>query len=162
VSRDGVEVLRPAEQRHLPSPAREQATDDRAERARARYQHGSFGRGHRRTIRARPGHDKVSELTRGPRISYVPGVIQADRRKALFLDLVQIASLSRRGLAISERLAGEMEVLGGSVSFDDAGAAVGGEVGNLVARIPGTADAPAMLLCAHMDTVEPGAGVKPI
>jgi tripeptide aminopeptidase len=89
-------------------------------------------------------------------------VIQADRLKALFLELVQIDSLSRRELAISERLAGEMEVLGGGVSFDDAGVAVGGEVGNLVARIPGTADAPAMLLCAHMDTVEPGAGVKPV
>jgi tripeptide aminopeptidase len=101
-------------------------------------------------------------LTASPGISYVPNVIQADRLKTLFLELVQIDSLSRREGAIARRLASEMEGLGGAVSFDRAGDAVGGEVGNLVARIPGTAGAPAMLLCAHMDTVEPGAGVKPV
>ncbi len=89
-------------------------------------------------------------------------VIQADRLKTLFLELVQIDSLSRREGAISRRLADEMAALGGTAAFDRAGDAVGGEVGNLIARIPGTADAPAMLLCAHMDTVEPGAGVKPV
>jgi tripeptide aminopeptidase len=101
-------------------------------------------------------------LTASPAIAYVPGVIDADRLKTLFLELVQIDSLSRREGAISRRLASEMEALGGTVDFDRAGDAVGGEVGNLVARIAGTADAPAMLLCAHMDTVEPGAGVKPV
>lgn len=89
-------------------------------------------------------------------------MIQADRLKALFLELVKIDSLSRREGAIAERLAREMRDLGGTVTFDRAADAVGGEVGNLVARIPGTADAPPMLLCAHMDTVEPGAGVKPV
>jgi tripeptide aminopeptidase len=101
-------------------------------------------------------------LTGAARISYRPAVIQADRLQTLFLELVQIDSLSRREGAISRRLAAEMQALGASVKFDGAAEAVGGEVGNLIARIPGTADAPPMLLCAHMDTVEPGAGVKPI
>src|SRR5436189_189916 len=52
--------------------------------------------------------------------------------------------------------------LGAEGSFDGAGAALGGETGNLIAHLPGTADAPALLLCAHMDTVVPGEGVKPI
>lgn len=89
-------------------------------------------------------------------------MIDAARLKTLFLELVQIDSLSRREGAIARRLDDELRTLGGTVRFDEAATAVGGEVGNLVARIPGTVDAPAMLLCAHMDTVEPGAGVKPV
>lgn len=88
--------------------------------------------------------------------------IDPERLKAYFLELVQIDSLSRREGAIARRLAADLEALGATVEFDDAGTAVGGEVGNLIAHVPGTVDAPAMLLCAHMDTVEPGIGVKPV
>src|SRR5437667_230666 len=63
---------------------------------------------------------------------------------------------------IAARLARELGALGAQVSFDDAGVELGGETGNLIAQVPGTADAPALLLCAHMDTVVPGEGVKPI
>ena len=35
-------------------------------------------------------------------------------------------------------------------------------MGNLIAHVPGTDDAAPLLLCAHMDTVEPGIGVRPI
>jgi len=89
-------------------------------------------------------------------------VIQAERLKSLFLDLVQIDSLSRREGQIAERLARELKDLGASVVFDRAHEAVGGEVGNLIARVPGTVDARPLLLCAHMDTVEPGIGVCPV
>jgi tripeptide aminopeptidase len=89
-------------------------------------------------------------------------VIQAPRLQRLFLELVQIDSLSRREGRIAERLAREMRELGADVVFDDAAKAVGGEVGNLIAHVPGSVDAPALLLCAHMDTVEPGTGVKPV
>jgi putative aminopeptidase FrvX len=65
-------------------------------------------------------------------------VIQVDRLKALFLELVQIDSLSRREGRIAERLAREMRDLGASVVFDGAHAAIGGEVGNLIARVPWT------------------------
>jgi len=43
------------------------------------------------------------------------------------------------------------------------GEAVGGDTGNVIARFPGTLSAaPPLFLCAHMDTVVPGEGVKPI
>src|SRR5437667_1947801 len=89
-------------------------------------------------------------------------MIQADRLQALFLELVAIDSLSRREGRIAERLAHELRELGAEAEFDDAGQHVGGETGNLIGRLPGTTGAPALLLCAHMDTVEPGAGVRPI
>ena len=89
-------------------------------------------------------------------------MIQAERLKALFLELVQIDSLSRREGRIAARLARELGDLGAEVSFDQAGVALGGEVGNLIAHVPGTVDAPPLLLCAHMDTVEPGEGVRPV
>lgn len=88
--------------------------------------------------------------------------IREDRLRELFLDLVRIDSLSRREGAIAQRLAAELLTLGASVEFDEAGVAVGGEVGNLIAHLHGTTAAEPLLLCAHMDTVEPGAGVQPI
>jgi tripeptide aminopeptidase len=51
---------------------------------------------------------------------------------------------------------------GADVRVDDAGRAVGGNSGNVIARLPATGSSAApLLLCAHMDTVTPGAGVKP-
>jgi tripeptide aminopeptidase len=88
--------------------------------------------------------------------------IREDRLRDLFLDLVRIDSLSRREGAIAQRLTAELLKLGASVEFDDAGVAVDGEVGNLIAHLHGTAPGEPLLLCAHMDTVEPGAGVCPV
>ena len=98
----------------------------------------------------------------GNPISYVTGVIQTERLKALFLELVRIDSLSRREGRIAERLRTELAALGAEVEVDDAGAAVGGETGNVIAHVPGTGPGEPLLLCAHMDTVEPGVGVKPV
>jgi tripeptide aminopeptidase len=89
-------------------------------------------------------------------------MIQPDRLRAHFLELVQIDSLSRKEGRIAEKLAGDLRTIGAEVRFDAAGAAVGGETGNLIAHVPGTVEAPALLLCAHMDTVTPGEGVKPV
>jgi tripeptide aminopeptidase len=90
-------------------------------------------------------------------------MIAATRLKALLLELVQIDSLSRKERQVALRLQREMEELGASVSFDDAGEKVGGDTGNLIARVPGTVpQAPPLLLCAHMDTVVPGEGVRPV
>jgi tripeptide aminopeptidase len=89
-------------------------------------------------------------------------MIQADRVRDTLLELVQIDSLSKREGRIAARLADELRGLDAEVEFDDAGTRVGGEVGNLIAHVAGTTDAPPLLLCAHMDTVEPGVGVKPV
>jgi tripeptide aminopeptidase len=86
-----------------------------------------------------------------------------DRLKNLFLELVQIDSLSRREHDVALRLQREVERAGASCSFDNAGEKVGGNSGNLIAKIPGNAaGALPFLLAAHMDTVAPGEGVKPI
>jgi tripeptide aminopeptidase len=89
-------------------------------------------------------------------------VIEPARLQSLFLELVQIDSLSRREGRIAERLTRELRELGAEVRFDDAGRAVDGEVGNLIAHVAGSAPTPPFLLCAHMDTVVPGEGVRPI
>src|SRR4030095_372268 len=78
------------------------------------------------------------------------------------LALVQIDSLSKCEGRIAERLPREPRARGAGGGVDAARAHVGGEVGNLSAHVPGTADAAPLLLCAHMDTVEPGIGVKPV
>ncbi len=90
-------------------------------------------------------------------------MIRHERLKALLLELIRIDSLSRREREIALRLKRELESIGGEVRIDDAGEKVGGNVGNLIARIPGTAPAaPPFLLSAHMDTVVPGEGVRPV
>jgi tripeptide aminopeptidase len=109
------------------------------------------------------GHDTrprpVAPRLRG---GHAPTMIQATRLRDSLLELVQIDSVPKHEGAIARRLAAELRDLGAEVEFDDAGTKVGGEVGNLIAHVAGTVDAPPLLLCAHMDTVEPGIGVKPI
>ncbi|MCY4486953.1 MAG: M20/M25/M40 family metallo-hydrolase [Deltaproteobacteria bacterium] len=90
-------------------------------------------------------------------------MIDKTRLTERVLELVRIDSLSRREGAIAARLRELLESLGATVFMDDAGSAVGGEVGNLVAHFDGaTAGAEPMLLSAHMDTVAPGEGVVPV
>ncbi len=90
-------------------------------------------------------------------------MIDKTRLKDRVLELVRIDSLSRKERAIALRLEEILETLGGAVFMDDAGAAVGGEVGNLVAHFDGNvAGVEPMLLSAHMDTVAPGEGVTPV
>jgi tripeptide aminopeptidase len=85
------------------------------------------------------------------------------RLKQLFLEIVQIDSLSRREHEVALRLARELESAGLSWRFDGAAEKVRGNCGNLIAHLDGTgADVTPLLLCAHMDTVVPGEGVKPV
>jgi tripeptide aminopeptidase len=85
------------------------------------------------------------------------------RLKQLFLDIVRIDSLSRRERDVALRLKRELESAGASCRFDDAAEKVHGNVGNLIAHLDGTREGVApLLLCAHMDTVAPGEGVKPV
>lgn len=85
-----------------------------------------------------------------------------ERLIAYFTDLVRIDSHSRREGAIARRLTADLEALGAKVRIDDAGERVGGETGNVIGSIPGTAPGPWLLLSAHMDTVVPGEGVVPV
>ena len=90
-------------------------------------------------------------------------MIDAERLKDEFLDLVCISSLSRREGAIARRLEVILKGMGATVEIDDAGERVGGETGNLLARFPGSAPgAPPFLLSCHMDTVGPAAAIRPV
>src|SRR5438105_15923618 len=89
--------------------------------------------------------------------------INLERVRQYLLDLVRIDSHSREEGRVAARLRADLEALDIEVTVDGAGEAVGGDTGNVIARVHGTVPgAPAILLAAHMDTVVPGKGVKPI
>lgn len=89
-------------------------------------------------------------------------MINTDRLISEFLELIRITSLSKKEGAIARRLCQTLTAMGAEVAVDDAGQKVGGETGNVIARVRGTVpSAPPLLLSAHMDTVMPGENVKP-
>jgi tripeptide aminopeptidase len=113
----------------------------------------------------------------------VTAVGELERRylSGTFAELCRIESPSGRERRCAERVIAELRVLGIDVHEDDAGPRAGSDCGNLLARIPGAADAsgaasgaevsgarpgadgarPSLLLCAHLDTVPALAPVEP-
>ncbi len=82
---------------------------------------------------------------------------------SIFAELCRIDSPSRGERACAERVRAELAAAGVQASEDGAAAAIGGDCGNLLARLPGTrADAPAVLLCAHLDTVPALEPIEPV
>ena len=77
-------------------------------------------------------------------------MINRDRIVKTFTELVQVDSPSGEEEEMAKDLIGRLEALGLSVQRDDYGNIIGGDGG----------DDP-LLLSAHMDTVEPGRGIKP-
>jgi tripeptide aminopeptidase len=78
-------------------------------------------------------------------------MINRERLVQTFTDLVRIDSPSGHEEAVAQELSRRLQALGFQVARD--------AYGNVVASEPG--DNP-VLLSAHMDTVEPGRGIKPI
>jgi len=90
-------------------------------------------------------------------------MINQERIKNLLLELVQIDSVSRKEREVAERIRAICEEMGAEVEIDDAGSKVGGNTGNVIARFPGTIPgAEPIMMSAHMDTVVPGEGVRPV
>ena len=90
-------------------------------------------------------------------------MINQERIKNLLLELVQIDSHSRKERDVATRIKKYCEEMGAEVEIDDAGEKVGGNSGNVIARFKGTIpNAEPIMMSAHMDTVVPGEGVKPI
>ncbi|MCA1632563.1 MAG: M20/M25/M40 family metallo-hydrolase [Acidobacteria bacterium] len=90
-------------------------------------------------------------------------MINQERIKNLLLELVRIDSVSRKERDVAERIKQICEEMGAEVEIDDAGEKVGGNTGNVIARFAGTIPgAEPIMMSAHMDTVVPGEGVKPI
>jgi len=79
-----------------------------------------------------------------------------------FIELVKIDSLSRKERIMCDTLKKKLESLGYTPIEDDAGQKIGGECGNVICTIKGSKNVPAILMTAHMDTVVPGIGKKPI
>lgn len=78
-----------------------------------------------------------------------------------FMQLVQISSPTLQERQMADCLKDKLVDLGFTVTEDDAAKQLNGSSGNLIARLPG--DGPnVVMLCAHMDTVQPGVGVIPV
>ena len=79
-----------------------------------------------------------------------------------FIELTQIDAVSYRERKIADVLKEKLIQLGFEVQEDQAGAAYGSSTGNLYGFLKGSLPGGAILLCAHMDTVEPGLGKRPV
>jgi acetylornithine deacetylase/succinyl-diaminopimelate desuccinylase-like protein len=80
----------------------------------------------------------------------------------LFMALVAVPSPSGHERILGEQIRDWLADAGVAAEFDLAGTVNGSDAGNLIATIAGSADAPACLFVAHIDTVESGApAVRP-
>ena len=92
-----------------------------------------------------------------------PDTVRADRLVDDFLSLVKISSPSKHEAGVARWLTATLEGMGVRVDVDDAGERAGADTGNVLAQFPGLVpDAPALLLCAHMDTVVPCEKITPV
>lgn len=89
-------------------------------------------------------------------------MISKERMTEYATDIIKIDSISRKERDVALRLKKDMEDLGAECYFDNAGDYVNGNIGNLIVKIKGNRNgASPILLSSHMDTVEPGEGIKP-
>lgn len=89
-------------------------------------------------------------------------MLNTERLLLEFKALLSIESPSTKEATLAFYLADLFEALEYKVFFDKSGEATGSNVGNLILKIPGTVQAPPLLLCAHLDTVGPCEGVEVI
>ena len=89
-------------------------------------------------------------------------MIDPERLKLEFLNLAAINSPSTRERDLAQYLVSVFEALGGECFFDHSAVYSRSESGNLIVRLPGREDLEPVLLCAHLDTVEPTEGARPV
>ncbi len=83
-------------------------------------------------------------------------MIDKERIKEMFLDLVSINSPSKHERGVADYLKPKLEAMGFVVHEDDAGERTGGDTGNIIALKRGTVPGgKRIFLGGHMDTVEP-------
>lgn len=87
---------------------------------------------------------------------------QTERLLQIFSELVAIDSPSFGERAVADYIRDRLARLGISCTEDDAGGEIGGNCGNLFARVPGDPAGEPLLLCTHMDTVEPSKGKRAV
>ena len=89
-------------------------------------------------------------------------MISAEAMSDEFQELVRIDSLSLQEGAVAEVVMGKLRAMGLDVQQDRAHERIGGQTGNVIAKVPATrAGLPTVMLNAHLDTVAPGQGVMP-
>ncbi|MBW1719798.1 MAG: M20/M25/M40 family metallo-hydrolase [Deltaproteobacteria bacterium] len=87
--------------------------------------------------------------------------INRDRLADTFRQLVLIDSPSREERAVADWIKKTLkEEVGAELIEDQSHSQTGSESGNIIARIPGTEKVVPLFFNAHMDTVEPGRGIK--
>ena len=79
-----------------------------------------------------------------------------------FLKYVQIDSESGNELAMAKAVMADLAEIGCEVYMDSCGEKFGSNAGNVYATLKGDEDREPILFSAHMDTVKPGIGVKPV
>lgn len=90
-------------------------------------------------------------------------MINRKRLLAEFFEMVKIDSPTRNERQIADLLKTRLQTLGMVVEEDQAGQAIGGNCGNLIAYLKGNLpQAPVLLFSAHMDTVDPCLGIEPV
>ncbi|SHJ78199.1 peptidase T-like protein [Anaerobranca californiensis DSM 14826] len=89
-------------------------------------------------------------------------MVNEKRLVSEFMELVSIDSITKKEGDVAKVITKKLEALGAEVYIDKAGEKVGSNTGNIIAKIKGNLDKPAILFSAHMDTVVPGEGVRPI
>jgi len=89
-------------------------------------------------------------------------MINKKRLLDTFLEYLQIDSESRNEKEMAERLAADLRALGLEVKTDRAGEGFGSNGFNVCTYLEGTLPGEPTIYCAHMDTVAPGNGIKPI
>lgn len=89
-------------------------------------------------------------------------MINKKRVLAEFFELIQVKCSTLQEREIGDLLTARLKELGCSVTEDNAGEKLGGNCGNLIANLKGNLPgAPRIMLAAHLDCVEPCAGIKP-
>lgn len=89
-------------------------------------------------------------------------MVNADRIIKLFMEMVEVSSISGQEGAFRDYLKRYFSDRGLQCEEDDAGRLLGGDSGNLLIRITGTLDTRPILFLNHMDTVVPGLGIKAV
>ena len=88
-------------------------------------------------------------------------MVNEKRLLETFLEYIQIDSETKNEKAMAERMVADLKALGLEVRTDHAGEGFGSNGYNVYAKLPGTIPSEPTIMCAHMDTVVPGNGVKP-
>ena len=89
-------------------------------------------------------------------------MINRDRLGETFRFLVDIDSISKEEGEICLKIQKILESMGAETFVDHAAEKTGSDTGNLIAKVPGNTFASPLLFNAHMDTVEPGRGIRPV